>query len=153
MRVSKIHILLSFLMILMLLKKEIFTESRDVEGECERRCPKRLTLAQRRQLCNSDVTSSSLLGEKESSIQSSIGPAICANLAVDVMHLSFEDILVLCNQSTSAAPVHCLNMIDAKYRSNYGITLCKSSIHPFGENVLNYLCHLTAEFSLAGRSL
>ena len=127
MRVSKIHVLLSFQIILILLKKEIFTESRDVEGECERRCPKKLTLVQRKQLCNSDVTSSSLLGDKESNIQSSIGPAICANLAVDVMHLSFEDILVLCNQSTSAAPVHCLNMIDAKYRSNYGITLCKSS--------------------------
>eukprot|EP01035_Chromulina_nebulosa_P066657 gene66657-91282_t len=129
MRRASNSLMLILFVIILSLKKEIFSTSRDVEGECERRCPKKLTVVQRRQLCNSN-TSSTLLGEKEfylSSGHNSIGPAICANLAVDILHLSFEDILVLCSQSTSAAPVHCLNMIDAKYRSNYGIGLCKSS--------------------------
>ena len=129
MRTSVKSLMLILFIFILTLKKGIFTASRDVEGECERRCPKKLTHVQRRQLCNSN-SSSPLLGDKEyysSSDHSSIGPAICANLAVDILHLSFEDILVLCNQSTSAAPVHCLNMIDAKYRSNYGIDLCRSS--------------------------
>lgn len=80
--------------------------------ECERRLPNSYTKPQKQQLCRYDDGGS-------------LGPAICASLAKQILHVKFEVILELCQDATSSAPVQCMNSLDNKASNQYGISICK----------------------------
>jgi hypothetical protein len=65
-------------------------------NECERRLPNSYTKPQKQQLCRKD---------------DSLGPAICASLAKQILHVKFEVILELCQDATSSAPVQCMSSL------------------------------------------
>lgn len=79
-------------------------------NECERRLPNSYTKPQKQQLCRKD---------------DSLGPAICASLAKQILHVKFEVILELCQDATSSAPVQCMSSLDNKASNQYGISICK----------------------------
>lgn len=81
--------------------------------ECERRLPNSYTKPQKQQLCRHD---------------DSLGPAICASLAKQILHVKFEVILELCQDATSSAPVQCMSSLDNKASNQYGISICKHAI-------------------------
>lgn len=80
--------------------------------ECEKRLPNSYTKVQKQQLCQ--FTSNNF-----------IGPAICATVAKQILHLKFEMILELCKYARSSAPVQCMNTLDSKSSNLHGIELCK----------------------------
>lgn len=92
-----------------------------INEECEKRVPSSYTAAQKRQLCTAIEGSAGSVN--------SIGPAICASVAKQVLHGSpkFETILQLCQGASSAAPVQCYEKMEATgsaLRNNYALDLC-----------------------------
>jgi hypothetical protein len=88
--------------------------------DCEKRVPSSYTAAQKKQLCTplEDVPQ-----------QSTIGPAICASVAKQMLHgnAKFEMILQLCQGASSAAPVQCydkLESVGSTLKNKFGLELC-----------------------------
>jgi hypothetical protein len=89
--------------------------------ECEKRVPSSYTAAQKRQLC---TAIEGLTGS-----DNSIGPAICASVAKQVLHGSpkFDTILQLCQGASSAAPVQCYDKMESTgstLKGKYALDLC-----------------------------
>lgn len=82
--------------------------------ECEKRSHSSFNPAQKQQLCSTKG-------------QYSIGPAVCASVAKNVLHFKFEDILELCRDSVSASPAQCMNKLDVSLRGKYGAELCRGA--------------------------
>jgi hypothetical protein len=88
--------------------------------DCEKRVPSSYTAVQKKQLCTplADVPQ-----------QSTIGPAICASVAKQMLHgnAKFEMILQLCQGASSAAPVQCYDKLDSvgsTLKNKFGLDLC-----------------------------
>lgn len=91
-----------------------------INEECEKRVPSSFTAPQKRQLC------APLEGTNS---KGSIGPAICASVAKQMLHGSpkFDTILQLCQGATSAAPVQCYDKMDSvgnALKNKYALELC-----------------------------
>ena len=92
-----------------------------VNEDCVKRVPSSFTAAQKNQICSS-TSDGSRPG-------SSIGPAICASVAKQMLHgnSKFEIILQLCQGASSAAPVQCYGKMEAAgntLKGKYGLELC-----------------------------
>ncbi len=106
--------LLQIIAALAQLKLSLGQTGKSVLSECEKRAHASFTVVQKRLLCSTKGTVS-------------IGPAVCASVAKSTLHLKFEDILELCQSSTTASPAQCINKLDANMRSKYGVPLCKGA--------------------------
>lgn len=90
------------------------------DGECQKRVPNSYTALQKNQLCLKP------LGRAH---PTTIGPAICASVAKQLLHgnVKFETILQLCQGATSASPVQCYDKMDnvgSSSKAKYGVELC-----------------------------
>ena len=67
-------------------------------NECEKRCHINLTAKQKSQLC-------------EGQAQGEVGPALCSQVAKDILRLQFDDVYRLCFGASSVMPAQCVKTL------------------------------------------
>lgn len=112
--------LLQLLVLLSLLPLAFSASVAQSEEECQKRVPSSFTAAQKKLLCSPIPDRPQV---------STIGPAICASVAKQLLHgtVKFESILLLCQGASSAAPVQCYNKLESvgsSLKAKYGVDLC-----------------------------
>ena len=68
------------------------------KNECEKRCHINLTSKQKAQLCEGQSA-----GE--------VGPALCSQVAKDILRLQYDDVYRLCYGATSVMPAQCVKTL------------------------------------------
>lgn len=92
-----------------------------IQLDCEKRAHSSLTHEQRKALCANAYE------------EYSVGPAACSIMAKDILHFKFDEMLKLCKESKSAAPVECVMKLESRLRGTplaYDLCTRASTVFP-----------------------